>query len=280
MTVFTRTWDGSYEAVPANVDAASQGAQRIREFKVDFRERFTVDHSTAGDTADGEHKKITFHSQIVDPTPVANKGFLYIKDAAGKAELHFEDEDGNVVKITAAGTINAVAYAHPAGIVSDFAGTTEPAGWLLCAGQDVSRTTYSLLFAAIGTLYGAGNGSTTFTLPDYRGRVLAGQDDMGGTSANRLTGLSGGVDGDTLGAVGGAETHSLTSAQSGLPDHTHSEEGVTALSESSGGGEARFISSSQQTGGVTGGAQNASAAHNNVQPTAIANKIISTGGQV
>ena len=94
----------------------------------------------------------------------------------------------------------------PAGTVVPFAGTAEPNGYLFCYGQAVSRTGYAALFAALGTTYGSGDGTTTFNLPDLRGRVIAGQDDMGGSSANRLTNQTGGLDGDTLGATGGAET--------------------------------------------------------------------------
>lgn len=110
-------------------------------------------------------------------------------------------------------------YFLPAGLVSPFAGSTAPDGWLLCAGQNVSRTTYASLFAAIGTTYGAGDGSTTFTLPDLRGRVVAGIDNMTGTAASRLTAttITGGA--DAPGEVGGAQTHTLTEAQ--LPIHKH-----------------------------------------------------------
>lgn len=74
----------------------------------------------------------------------------------------------------------------PAGAYLPFAGSTAPTGWLLCAGQAVSRTTYAALFAVVGTTYGIGDGSTTFNLPDLRGRVIAGKDDMNGTAANVL----------------------------------------------------------------------------------------------
>lgn len=77
--------------------------------------------------------------------------------------------------------------ALPAGLGPfPFAGTAAPSGWLLCFGQAVSRSTYAALFAAIGTLYGAGDGSTTFNLPDCRGRSPFGKDDMGGTAAGVL----------------------------------------------------------------------------------------------
>jgi microcystin-dependent protein len=74
----------------------------------------------------------------------------------------------------------------PAGVVVAFAGGTAPTGWLICDGSAVSRTTYAALFAAIATAYGAGDGSTTFNLPDLRGRAAVGKDDMGGSAANRL----------------------------------------------------------------------------------------------
>lgn len=167
------------------------------------------------------------------------------------------------------------------GTVKDFAGSTAPAGWLLCYGQNVSRSTYAELFATIGTTYGAGDGSTTFALPDARGRAIAGKDDMGGSSANRLTNLSGGVDGDILGANGGAESHILTTAQ--IPAHNHriligwaaggttsdtigyanTYTGARGYQTNTGGSGTPAI---ENTGG--GGA------HNNVQPTLILNKII------
>ena len=102
-----------------------------------------------------------------------------------------------------------VDFSLPAGLVLPFAGATAPDGFLLCYGQAVSRSTYADLFAAIGTTYGAGDGSTTFNLPDLRGRVAAGKDDMGGGAANRLTGGGSGIAGTTLGAAGGAETQTL-----------------------------------------------------------------------
>lgn len=58
------------------------------------------------------------------------------------------------------------------GMIKPFAGTTIPTGYLLCDGSAVSRTTYANLFAAIGTTYGSGDGSTTFNLPDYREKTL------------------------------------------------------------------------------------------------------------
>lgn len=101
--------------------------------------------------------------------------------------------------------------------------TPTPSGYLLCDGAAVSRTTYADLFALLGTVFGAGDGSTTFNVPDLRGRVIAGTDDMGGTSANRLTAPAGNtgqtLNGDTFGAAGGSETYALVEAN--LASHTH-----------------------------------------------------------
>jgi microcystin-dependent protein len=79
-------------------------------------------------------------------------------------------------------------------------------------GQAVSRSAYSALFSAMGTTYGSGDGSTTFNVPDLRGRVPAGLDNMGGSGASRLTAAGGGVDGATLGAVGGAQNAPISQA--------------------------------------------------------------------
>lgn len=217
----------------------------------------------------------------------------------------------------------------PTGALLAFAGATAPAGWLLCDGSNISRSTYASLFGVLGTSYGAGDGSTTFALPDLRGRLPAGKDDMGGSSAGRLsvsltgtkaattsgviTGLSstaalavgmtaigagigtnavinsidsatqvtlsvnstatgagtirfGVVDGITLGAVGGAHTHTLTTPQ--MPAHTHTFTAV--ISTGSGGTGGGSSTASASTTASTGGGQS----HPNMQPTIITNYII------
>lgn len=162
----------------------------------------------------------------------------------------------------------------PAGVIFDYGGSTAPSGYLLCYGQAVSRTTYADLFTAIGTTYGVGDGSTTFNVPDYRGRVGAGLDNMGGTSANRLTDQSGGVDGDTLGDTGGSETHTLTEAQLAAHDHTAYQDN----NGTSGSNTVGRISATDPGGAVLVSTANAGGgqAHNNVQPTIIVAKIIKT----
>lgn len=102
-----------------------------------------------------------------------------------------------------------ITHIMPVGSIMDFAGTSAPAGWILCYGQALNAVTnpeYQALFDVIGTTYG-GSDNTDFVVPDLRGRVVAGRDNMGGVSADRLTDQTGGVDGDTLGDTGGSEVH-------------------------------------------------------------------------
>lgn len=148
-----------------------------------------------------------------------------------------------------------------------------PAGWLICNGAAVSRTTYAALFTAIGTTFGVGNGTTTFNVPDLRGRVIAGKDDMGGSAANVITDS----DADTLGGTHGTETHTLTVAE--LPAHAHSVQRAS----STGGGNTVFAESAVITNGnvsttVSGPINNTGSGtgHNNVQPTIFLNAIIKT----
>lgn len=97
---FARTWDSSYEDTPPNTQNASQGAQRIREFKLDIRERLVQDHSWVGDADDGYHKWATLIEQSSDPGNLANKGILYTKDVSGLTELYYRDADGTLFRIT------------------------------------------------------------------------------------------------------------------------------------------------------------------------------------
>jgi microcystin-dependent protein len=164
----------------------------------------------------------------------------------------------------------------PAGCIVPYAGSAAPTGWLLCYGQAVSRTTYATLFTAISTTYGVGDGSTTFNLPDMRGRTVAGKDDMGGSAASRLTNSgtgNPGINGASLGAAGGVDRHTLTTAQ--LASHTHGYQGATTYNVVGGG-----AISLSDGGGVGFTRQSTSAgsgeAHTNVQPTIVLNYIIRT----
>lgn len=175
------------------------------------------------------------------------------------------------------------------GASMDFWGDTPDAGWLLMYGQAISQATYPALYTKFGTKYNTGGeAGGTFRIPDCRGRVTAGQDDMGGSSANRLTNPGstiGGVDGDVLGATGGEEAHVQTVAQIGT--HTHIQDphqhNYTRVNNSgtftSGSNQAYRDTDTTNTTNTTATNQNtgSSAAFNVVQPTIICNKILWTG---
>ncbi len=181
------------------------------------------------------------------------------------------------------------ASSIPAGVVSPYAGSSAPTGWLICNGASLLRTDYPALFTAIGTIHGAADG-THFTLPDGNGRTIAGKE----ASATRLTSAVSGVDGATLGATGGSQSHTLTQAQLPSatltttitdPGHTHVLHGSVQTGSSS------FVTVDSNNNNLTGTSAVASAttgitastalggsgtAHNNVQPTLVLNYIIKT----
>lgn len=179
----------------------------------------------------------------------------------------------------------------PVGSILDYAGAAAPSGFLFCFGQEIVRATYPELFDAIGVTYGAGNGTTTFNLPDYRGRVAAGKDNMGGVAANRLTSP---VTGSTLGAVGGEQAHTLVTGEVPSHNHTVTDPGhthsttlrATGVGGSDDAATAKWNvrtstdygnlspATSSSTTGISLAASGGGGSHNNTQPTIIFNKII------
>lgn len=155
----------------------------------------------------------------------------------------------DVSKLNIPPTIGTV----PIGGMIDYAGSGDPLGgyFLLADGRLLSRTAYPALFTAIGTTYGAGDGSTTFGIPDLRGRASIGPDNMGtgAGAANRVS------TNNARGNVGGAETVTLTTTQmpshahggstnNDTPDHSHSGSG-TGSTNTTGGHSHRPASADQ-----------------------------------
>lgn len=141
-----------------------------------------------------------------------------------------------------------------AGFIYPLAGSVIPEGFLLCDGAEYGRTEFPELFAAIGTIYGNGDGSTTFNVPNLQTRVPVGAGEGYG-----------------LGAVGGEATHTLTVDE--MPSHNHAfnRAGRDSGTDWIGGsGTAEIVSS---TTGYKGGSQ----PHNNMQPYTVVNYIIATG---
>ncbi len=194
------------------------------------------------------------------------------------------------VAATDLATVGQVQSALPIGSLVDYAGANAPDGWVLCYGQAISRTAYPSLFSVIGTIYGVGDNATTFNVPDCRGRIIAGKDDMGGTSSNRLSSFWSTL-ATTIGGAFGTASHVLTEAQ--IPSHVHS--GTTVLGGAhshqisvGGAGAGGVITAngnsitstgSTLTGGdhahsFTTNATGGGSSHTNTQPTLIMNKMI------
>lgn len=150
----------------------------------------------------------------------------------------------------------------PIGIIMEYPGSNIPSGWLLCDGQAVSRTLYSELFNLLGTTYGSGDGSTTFNIPNLKGKVAVGKDEND-------------TDFDTLGETGGEKTHTLSVSE--MPAHSHDLVYVKSNSTPlNNAGVSGFNSANTGVGTKenavtnTGGGQ----PHNNLQPYIVQNFII------
>jgi len=118
-----------------------------------------------------------------------------------------------------------VSNIAPAGSVTAFAGETAPDGWLLCDGSPVSRSEYPSLFAALGVIYGNGDGSTTFNLPDYRGQFLRGRDASAGNDPDAASRTDRG-DGQSGDKVGTRQGHEIGSHRHSRPDASTNTSGT------------------------------------------------------
>lgn len=204
--------------------------------------------------------------QNTQPTTLANA-------ISGSVDLTFKlPPDDNYLQAdqpVPAALLPASALAIQAGAVLAWAGSAAPEGWKLCDGAAISRRDFEDLFKALGETWGAGDGSTTFNLPDLRGRFPLGLDNMGGSSADSVTAAKA----DELAGKGGSETHRLTVDE--MPAHNHEFRRI-----GSGNTGARAIqtrsNSDWENNGVIIGNAGGGQAHDNMPPWLALNYIIKT----
>lgn len=281
------------------------------------------------DTIDGATSKVL---------SAANTGFQLIADTDGSPDDWTSLEFGSVGDgtVTLAKLNSEVTpFLVPTGTVLDYSGSSAPTGYVLASGATIGNASSGAteranadtedLFTLYWTdysdtllpIYDSGGGASTrgasaaadfaankrLSIPDLRGRTVAGLDNMGGSAASRLTSTALTPDGDTLGAAGGAQTHTLTAAE--LAAHSHTS-GTIAVSSSSGTHSHSITVTSGPAGSpnrvreglntnsgtyttptagghthtspaISGSVANnspAGSAHNNTQPTFVMNKII------
>ncbi|MEM7122079.1 MAG: tail fiber protein [Pseudomonadota bacterium] len=252
-----------------------------------------IDSARAGKflSFDGTGQPIAAAGTSADLTPVSTFMNTLLDDgdaAAARATLgalaNVMTTRGDVVRAGASGVAERVALGSngqvlssngtdavwtsllPAGSIVMYGagGGSEPSGWLLCDGQAVSRTTYADLFAVIATTYGAGNGSTTFNVPDLRARFALGTND-----AALPNGADGGLSTRNEGNEGGAENHTLSVDE--MPAHTHQGFDSPGGTASGPGGAGNTVGGTSVTGSTGGGN-----AHNNMPPFTVVNFLIKT----
>ena len=198
-----------------------------------------------------------YYTETEMDTALSGKQSTYEKGQAnGYASL---DSDGKVPSGQLPATSGGTTI--PAGAMMMHAGSSAPSGWLVCNGTEVSRTTYADLYAALGgasSPWGQGNGTSTFNVPDLRGRAPIG------------VGTGSGLTARALAAQVGTENHTLTEAQ--MPAHTHTYNDYAGIGSQTSGGSFARGQTPNTASGSTGGGQS----HPNMQPSVAVNFIIKT----
>ena len=174
------------------------------------------------------------------------------------AGLWAADEIFRIAYNTSAGAYRLIDFRNRTGEVVPYAGATAPAGSLLCFGQAISRTAYVGLFTALGTAHGVGDGTTTFNLPDLRGRVAAGKTNMGGSDNGLLSGFSG----TTLGGLGGSQIITISQA------------GATAMDGPNETSNVQNVDASPVPSASINHEHTIHISHSHIQPTIILNYLI------
>ena len=193
--------DGSISGI-VNADISSGAA--IAASKIDFT-LGGIPTLGATQTWTGAN---TYSGNVIIGT--ANEGDIYYDNGTKMTRL-IPGDAGKVLQTNGTSAAPTWVDGNPIGTILPYAGATAPTGYLLCDGDPYSRTSvYDGLFGVIGVSYGPGDSSTTYNVPDLRGRIPLGKDNMGGSSADRVTD----AEADTLGGAEGDED---------LQAHTHGE---------------------------------------------------------
>jgi len=185
--------------------AASTSAKVLTCSENDFALKIGIIISVAFDH-NNTASSVTLNVNSSGAKPIGNRGSQYTgtdPEITGyEGRLLYYVYDGTYwswLNVFAEEDNSAGSYI-PIGTMTMFAGSTPPEGWLICDGSAISRTTYASLFNKIGTTYGAGDGSTTFNIPNFKGRVPVGLDSSQGEF-------------DTLGETGGEKYHTLIASE-------------------------------------------------------------------
>lgn len=230
---FLDIWNPAYEGSPADTENINLGAGRIRDFKINVRERLNVDHSFGDAFDNGRHLQVTLmNAGGVPATRLADEGLLWANAVAGNTELLYQDSTGRIVQITLDGSVNAPSP-FPSGTVMLFAQASPPSGWVQTSNND-----------AMVRLVNDGSGGGT-----------GGSWTIGGTNLSLNSGslsVSSSFSGSVNGTVAG---HTLTTAE--IPSHTHNTtiplSGANNAGPSSGSTNAVFGSTAYTSDGGTGG---------------------------
>jgi hypothetical protein len=241
VTIFSRTWDTAYEALPADNESVTQGSGRIRNLKLDIQEREAVDHSWLGDANDGAHLHSTYLAQTVDPPNAADRGSVYSKTIAGNVELFYRDSAGNLIQLTSLGLLNTSPFpsgtrmsffqsAPPVGwtqinindflprIVSDNTGGTTGGSWNISGTTVTTNTSTGTTTGTVTTLSGAvsvnGHALIAAEIPSHQhnftisaaGTAFGSGSNAGYTTTGSLAGITDGG----IGLTGSAHTHGVT----------------------------------------------------------------------
>jgi hypothetical protein len=211
--VFTEVWNATFEGLPPDTENINLGAGRIRNLKVDIRQRMVIDHQWAGNAFDGKHLQVQLPAIATPPALDGGDGCVFASNPAGPTELFYRDSSGNTVQLTSNGSVASPA-AFPAGTRLLFENVAPPAGWIQITG--VHDYTVRIVGDSSGQTSGGtwviGGLSATTTTSTTTGTTTNTSTTTSTTTGTSVT-LAGGV--SVLG-------HAIDISE--MPSHTHNSD--------------------------------------------------------